>query len=91
MKRIVPAFWGQIAILFAIAYAVEGAPPSWTRYIPLHLAMLHNTSVGGASAINPVYWTLPIEFLFYVVLPLVAVSSCAGTRSAPRIGGRRSC
>ena len=73
VKRIVPAFWGQIAILFAIAYAVEGAAPYWTRYIPLHLVMLHNTSVEASSAINPVYWTLPIEFLFYVVLPLVAV------------------
>src|SRR5258708_33800990 len=35
--------------------------------------MLHNVSETASYAINSVYWTLPIEFAFYLVLPIIAV------------------
>ena len=73
VRRVIPAFWAQLAILFVVAFAIGQAPPPWTRYIPLHLLMLHNVSEAASYAINPVYWTLPIEFAFYLVLPVIAV------------------
>ena len=73
VRRVIPAYWAQLAILFAVALAIQHSPPAWTRYIPLHLAMLHNVSEKASYAINSVYWTLPIEFAFYLVLPIIAV------------------
>jgi len=73
VRRVIPAFWAQLAILFIVAFAVEHAPPPWTADIPLHLAMLHNVSEIKSYEINSVYWTLPIEFAFYLVLPIIAV------------------
>jgi peptidoglycan/LPS O-acetylase OafA/YrhL len=73
VRRVIPAFWAQLAILFVVAFAIRQAPPPWTPYIPLHLVMLHNVSEAASYAINPVYWTLPIEFAFYLVLPVIAV------------------
>ena len=77
VRRVIPAYWAQIAILFIVAIAVDGAVPEWTRYIPQHLVMLQNTSEFKSSVINGVYWTLPIEFAFYFVLPIVAVRIAA--------------
>jgi peptidoglycan/LPS O-acetylase OafA/YrhL len=73
LRRVIPAFWVQIAILFVVAWVIGRSPPPWARYIPLHLAMLHNVSEEASGAINGVYWTLPIEFAFYLVLPIGAV------------------
>ncbi len=73
IRRVIPAFWAQLAILFVVAFAIRQAPPPWTPYIPLHLLMLHNVSETASYAINSVYWTLPIEFAFYLVLPIIAV------------------
>jgi peptidoglycan/LPS O-acetylase OafA/YrhL len=73
LRRVIPAFWAQLAILFVVAFAIAQAPPPWTRYIPLHLLMLHNVSETASYSINSVYWTLPIEFAFYFVLPIIVV------------------
>ena len=77
VRRVIPAYWAQIAILFAVALVVDHAVPQWTRNIPQHLVMLQNTSEFESSLINGVYWTLPIEFAFYFVLPIVAVRLAA--------------
>jgi peptidoglycan/LPS O-acetylase OafA/YrhL len=70
LRRVVPAYWAQLALLFAFAWIVSGSVPPWTREIPAHLAFLQN--VRAQSAINAVYWTLPLEFTFYLVLPFAA-------------------
>jgi peptidoglycan/LPS O-acetylase OafA/YrhL len=82
VRRVMPAYWAQIAILAAVVFAVEGNAPEWLGYVPQHLVMLQNTSEYASSAINGVYWTLPIEFAFYFVLPIVAVR-LAALRAAP--------
>jgi peptidoglycan/LPS O-acetylase OafA/YrhL len=71
-RRVFPAYWAQIAVLFAVAVLATKAVPDWARYIPLHIPMLHFMSEQGSFAINGVYWTLPIELSFYLCLPLVA-------------------
>jgi peptidoglycan/LPS O-acetylase OafA/YrhL len=70
IRRVIPAYWAQIAILFTVAVIAARALPEWTAYIPLNALMIHNLLPAASQAINPVYWTLPIEFGFYLALPL---------------------
>jgi peptidoglycan/LPS O-acetylase OafA/YrhL len=71
--RVFPAYWAQLAVLLSVAViAGGGAMPPWSGDLPLHVPMLHNLSERASFAINPVYWTLPVEFGFYLCLPLLA-------------------
>lgn len=73
VRRVFPAYWAQLAILLAVAVVAGGGKaPAWLADLPLHLLMIHNVTERTSSAINGVYWTLPIEFSFYLCLPLVA-------------------
>lgn len=69
--RVVPAYWAQLALLFALAWIPLGAVPAWTPYVPAHLLFLQNFTLAGHAAINGVYWSLPVEFAFYLVCPFV--------------------
>jgi len=84
VKRVFPAFWAQMAILFVVAFAVYHAVPDWYRYLPMHLFMMHNMSEDASTAINRVYWTLPIELGYYVLLPLVALARAERRGGAAR-------
>ena len=77
IRRVIPAFWAQLAVLFVVAFITARALPEWTQYLPLHLLMLHNVSEKASYAINSVYWTLPIEFAFYFLLPVIATRIAA--------------
>jgi peptidoglycan/LPS O-acetylase OafA/YrhL len=46
--------------------------PGW-QVIAMHFAFLQNFNQGYASALNGVYWTLPTEFGYYLLLPLFAL------------------
>ena len=78
LKRIVrldPPFIATIALTVALAYAstlapgFAGAPPSftWTNIL-LHLGYLN--AFVGQPWINPVFWTLAVEFQFYILIAL---------------------
>ena len=69
--RVVPAYWAQIAILFGVALVATGSTPEWAWTVPVHLFFLQNLWM-AQGAINGVYWTLPVEFAFYLLLPFVA-------------------
>src|SRR5690606_20875778 len=71
VRRVFPAYWAQILVLIALHVAMAGALPPWIGHVPIHLPMLQNFSEPASHAINGVYWTLPIEFAFYLVLPLI--------------------
>jgi peptidoglycan/LPS O-acetylase OafA/YrhL len=70
--RVVPAYWAQIGVLFAVAWLATGAWPAWAPHVPAHLVFLQNLSPEGHAAINGVYWSLPVEFAFYLVAPFLA-------------------
>jgi peptidoglycan/LPS O-acetylase OafA/YrhL len=67
--RIFPLYW--IALLAVIALAGAGPISGW--HYPLHLAMLHNLVPGEQAAVFSVAWTLTLEVLFYVAVPLLAL------------------
>ena len=72
IRRVFPAYWAQLVILFAVVAAATRALPEWADTIPLHIPMIHNLTERANWAINGVYWTLPIEFSFYLCLPFIA-------------------
>ena len=70
IRRVVPAYWVQIVILLIVLYFTTTLP-DW-RAVLLHFVFLQNISQGYAFALNGVYWTLPTEFGYYLLLPLFA-------------------
>lgn len=72
MQRILPAYYAQLAVLIALAaVAGVGAVPTITQLVG-NLLLLNNLGPLGATPINPVTYTLSIEFAFYLLLPLLA-------------------
>src|SRR5690606_10013197 len=71
--RVLPAYYAQLLILILIAYWVPGEPGiQGPASIFRHLLMLFTPPPLGTAPINDVWWTLPIEFSFYLVLPFLA-------------------
>jgi len=71
-RRVLPALWVQIVLLCAIGWVVSGAPPFGLRTALLHGLFLQHLA-RDAGVVNPVYWTLPVEWWFYFTLPLLAL------------------
>jgi peptidoglycan/LPS O-acetylase OafA/YrhL len=70
IRRVVPAYWLQIFILLALLYATSTLP-DW-KAVAMHLTFLQNFRVEYVSLLNGVYWTLPTELGFYLLLPAFA-------------------
>lgn len=68
--RILPAYYTQMGIiaLLVVCGVYEAVP--WTNWLA-HIFMVHNFSARWTGNINGVWWTLPIEFDFYLALPLL--------------------
>lgn len=73
--RVFPAYYGQLLVLFLIGWLLyRELIVSWDT-LPYYLSMLFVPppfGVGSPDAINGVWWTLPIELSFYLVLPVIA-------------------
>ena len=73
LLRVLPAYYVQI-LLLVLMLALTGARlPSLGDLLP-QLLMIHNILGSPDSQLNPVYWTLPVEFDFYLLLPVLALS-----------------
>lgn len=84
IRRVFPAYWAQLALLLAVSLAVQRSLPEWAVHVPLHVPMLHHLSATASWAINPVFWTLPIEFTFYLCLPVLANALVRREHASPR-------
>jgi len=72
VMRVFPAYYAQLLILSLLAAWLPSQPGidgwhDWGR----HLLMLFTPPPLGVTPINPVWWTLPIEFSFYLALPFL--------------------
>ena len=72
-RRVLPAYWLQLLILTA-AFAWLGLFDRITpRILVAHAALVQNVVPWLVPLLNPVYWSMPIEWDFYVILPLLAL------------------
>ncbi len=74
VMRVVPAYYFQLLMLVLLAYWVSGQLLIQDLgTLARHLLMLFMPPpVGVEPYINGVWWTLPIEFGFYLILPFLA-------------------
>jgi len=72
-RRVLPALWVQIALLFVLGLVLTGSMPFGLRTALLHGLFLQHL-VKEPGEINSLYWTLPIEWWFYFTLPLAAMA-----------------
>ncbi|WP_419591287.1 acyltransferase family protein [Thiolapillus sp.] len=71
LLRVLPAYWVQIAVLLLVMLAAGVGLPAG-RDVLAQVLMVHNLFGEPSTQLNPVYWTLPVEFDFYLLLPLLA-------------------
>jgi peptidoglycan/LPS O-acetylase OafA/YrhL len=72
--RIVPAFYAALVLSYAVALLVD-APRLGTGGWLSHLLFLHTESHNVSKVgfgVNGAMWTMSVEVLFYIALPLVA-------------------
>ena len=77
--RIFPLYW--IALTAVIVIGSRDPTRGW-QY-PLHYLLLNNLVPGRQGALFSVAWTLTLELLFYIAVPVLAVA-------AKRLGAARS-
>lgn len=80
-KRILPAYYGCLALSLLVALTVTpiaGKMP-YTQYLPVtgsnvlaHLFLVHNFNPAWMYKINGVLWSIAIEFQIYFFFPLLA-------------------
>lgn len=69
-RRVLPAYLVQLALLAGIAaWRGKGLSP---QDLLTHLTLTFNF-FDNTSALNPVYWSMPVEWDFYILLPLLAL------------------
>lgn len=73
VRRVFPAYYAQILLLAGIAWAGSGHWPidTWSSALR-HLTMLFVPLPVGGEPLNGIWWSLPVEFMFYLLLPLLA-------------------
>jgi peptidoglycan/LPS O-acetylase OafA/YrhL len=72
--RIYPAFWFQLAVLVAVGYFLPKAFSIPTlRDLLLTGLLWINLPPEFVAPISGVWWTLPVELMFYLCLPLIVL------------------
>lgn len=64
--RILPAYWASLIIM---AFLGDGVTAS---NLSQHFLLVHNSSSETFYSIGTVFWTLAIEWQFYLILPILA-------------------
>lgn len=74
IARVFPAYHIQLLILIALAWVFSDKLIVSLEQLPHYLLMLFMPppmGVGSPANINGIWWTLPIELSFYLLLPLI--------------------
>jgi peptidoglycan/LPS O-acetylase OafA/YrhL len=71
-RRVLPAYWLQLVILTAACLVVGNTAAIAPRIVFAHAGLIQNLVPWPVPLLNPVYWSMPVEWDFYIVLPLLA-------------------
>jgi peptidoglycan/LPS O-acetylase OafA/YrhL len=72
--RVYPAYYAVISVLLVLAALhVHRSPPEKADLL-LHLVMFHNVVARYLESINDVLWSIPFEWQFYLVFPLLFIA-----------------
>jgi peptidoglycan/LPS O-acetylase OafA/YrhL len=71
--RVYPAYYGCLTLLIALAATHVYLRLPERLELLLHLGMVHNAVDAYVSTMNGVFWTLPFEWQFYLIFPLLFV------------------
>ncbi|HEY3728267.1 MAG TPA: acyltransferase [Solirubrobacteraceae bacterium] len=78
--RIFPLYW----IALTAVIVIDGSAGTQRWQLPFHYLLLNNLIPGRQEALFPAAWTLTLEALFYVVLPLLAAAVAVCARRSRR-------
>jgi peptidoglycan/LPS O-acetylase OafA/YrhL len=71
--RVYPAYLACLSVLLPLAWwGVYRTPPELGD-VALHLAMFHNIVPRYVDSINGVFWSMPFEWQFYLIFPLLVL------------------
>lgn len=76
VARIFPLYW----VALAVTIGAVGVARARAWDLAAHLALLHNLLPSRQQAILPAAWTLSLELLFYISVPLAAVAAARSRR-----------
>ena len=71
--RVFPAYYAQLAIILLVGSWFVTWKPVGGVSLLAHLFMLFNIGPDPVRPMVGVWWTLPVEFSFYLVLPIIAL------------------
>lgn len=71
--RVLPAFYVQLAFLLVLAKLLTGAWPVDALQLLAYLTLQFWLHPGMGGLLSGVWWTLPVEWNFYLLLPLLAL------------------
>ena len=72
-RRVLPAYYVQLAIIVAVMLAIGNAAAVSPLNLVSHVFLVQNL-VPVRESLNGVYWTMPIEWDFYAILPLLMLA-----------------
>lgn len=75
--RIFPAYYFSLAILVLLTNPALLQPHNWPRLLPF---LTFTMDYGNSLLVNGPYWTLAVEFQYYLFLPLIALGISGLTR-----------
>lgn len=78
--RILPGYWAALAAVLVFA---TGAQLQHWWQLPLHLGLAQDLVPGEAHGMLFVAWTLSVEAMFYVFVPVAAWAASRAARRAP--------
>jgi peptidoglycan/LPS O-acetylase OafA/YrhL len=79
--RVLPAYYAQLLLLIPLLWFGLAPGPAEVANVALHALMAHNFNLHYVATINGPYWSMPTEWNFYLLFPLLIL--CCGPRRWP--------